>query len=81
MKVLAKRFDGYTRNLTDIIYLEDNKVCWLRKSGSLDPDSLWQSNSSVLRGPKWNTWEELEDRLSSNLEEGEYITIVKTYDY
>lgn len=82
MKVLAKRYNRYTRQLTDIIYLEKDRVCWLMKSWGLDPDTLWQANLSILKGFKYSTWEELTKFLSSKSEEGYgYVTIAKTYDY
>ena len=82
MKVLAKRYDRYTRRLTDVIYLEKDRVCWLMKSWGLDPDTLWQANKDILKGSKWNTWEQLTYLLGRKSKEGYgYLTIAKTYDY
>lgn len=81
MKVLAKRYDHYTRSLTDVIYIKGDRVCWLRKVWGLDPDILLWKDKSVLKGAKWVNWEELTSLLDNSKESYGYLTIAKNYDY
>ena len=70
MKILGIKYNKYSRKMTDIIYIKGDRVCWLMKSWTIDPSTLWQANSSIIEGYKWNTWEELTSLIASKSKEG-----------
>ena len=70
MKILGIKYNKYSRKVSDIIYIKGNKVCWLMKSWTIDPDTIWKADKSIIEGHKFNTWEDLVSLIASKSKQG-----------
>ena len=70
MKILGIKYNKYSRKITDIIYIKGDRICWLMKSWTIDPDTMWSANKSIITGHKFNTWEDLVSLIASKSKEG-----------